>query len=182
MFNNTNILFSALLKYLIPFLVFIKEKESEKADFLVSSTKYKCLELKERNFHLINNGYWYLIITDDIKKSKEKIDKLLKFINVAVLEVNSFEKAIIASKFQVSFLPKDFVIFDGKINQKFHKNCKIYQPNLWDSIDIYLSVLFSYYYDLFGKFFIKLINEGGVTVYRYYDFGGRSFFNFVIIF
>ncbi|RVD90638.1 hypothetical protein TUBRATIS_001750 [Tubulinosema ratisbonensis] len=182
MFHNINIIFPTILKYFISFLFLMNESNKKSnVNIFTSDSPYKCVRIGLSNLSILNEGYWILIITEDIKKTKEKIERGLKFINVAVLEIDSFENAMIASKFMPSTLPKGVVFFNGEVVKSFHKNYFIQSYNFWRALDIYLSAISFYYYDLLGKFFTKLINEGGIT-YTCYNFGEGSTLGYVVFF
>lgn len=182
MFRKLNLLFSAILTSFFSFIFFITKEQPNKLEIKIPNKKFKLITLTEENISLLEKGYWYVAISNDLSKLKEKIEKALEKTNVAILEIKSFSDAYLASKFRISLLPKEVVVYNGLVNP-FYSNggSRIHQSDFWHAFDIYVTICFSYYHDFYYKSLLEILSEGGISVTKLYG-GGRSSMSFVILF
>ncbi|KCZ80698.1 hypothetical protein H312_01906 [Anncaliia algerae PRA339] len=181
MFRSMNLFLSAIFTSFLSFLFLLNEKSNKAIEIRIPNGSHQLLNVDGNNFELLQSNYWYVFLTHDIIKSKEKIEKLLEVTNVAILEIDSFNKAYLVSRFKTRKFPKEFFLYDGVINGKTPLNDKLSNYDFWFAVDIYISVIFSVYYEFICQYFNTILTESSLNVYRLCD-GGRFSMNFVVLF
>lgn len=161
---------TALVSSIIAAALFLfKDRETATEEYVIKheETCYKYLELHAQNVDEITTDKWKVLIVSDMdKRYSEKIGEDIKTTNVALLKVDTFEKARLATIFGIRKLPEEFVVVDGVLENG--NDLRRQRTDFWRAVEIELFLMYMRAYMNLSERFKELVHTAHVFVSKAY--------------
>ena len=173
MMNSRNVsLKTAMVSGIIAAVLFMfKDRDGGRKEFSVyqGDVPYRYLELGADNMEEITRDRWKVFVVRSMGQVYiDRVNEDIKSTNVAVLEVDSFSKAKLATVFKIKELPEEVLINDGV----FQKNKSIWvdlnMVDFWRAIEIQLLLLYVKAYINFNRFLKETLDDCLLLISRAY--------------